>query len=472
MKRFILAELILFSLMAGEVWGQPEIIWSRNYGFVVGEVYCSSLIQMNNGDFIIAGTVIAYDRDSTDFIILRVNLDGDSLWLRRFGSRYWELCNDAILSRDNNLLLAGSRDYGRELYDFWLVCVSEQGDSLWSRTYGDQRNDECSAIVQTSDGGLALGGTYGGYRDEDYFWLLRTNEQGDSLWSTIFNSGSKCYSIVQTSNNGFALAGFAFNNNRGNDLFLARLDEDGNIIWTRYYGSYLRDACWKITETTDHGFALVGTQEFSVEPSNYNIWLIRTDEEGDSLWSRTFDFSEWDICSDILQTEDDGFMLVGSASGKGLIVRTDATGDSLWSMIWVNENNSCFNSIVQAEEGGYILAGSINGDFWLVKTGPDPVSAPASPLILHHSSLILSKPYPNPFNGTLSLSFRTASPGKVALELIDPRGRKVARLFEGFVPAGERRVAWNGAGMPAGSYFIALNGNRNEKVIQKIILEK
>ncbi len=88
--------------------------------------------------------------------------NGDSLWSRTFGGPSNERCFTSIIGTDSNFYMAGdARSYGAGDKDVWLVAVSPAGDSLWSRIFGDQHDEECRAIQQAPDGGFFIIGTKG-----------------------------------------------------------------------------------------------------------------------------------------------------------------------------------------------------------------------------------------------------------------------------------------------------------------------
>ncbi len=85
----------------------------------------------------------------------------DSLWSRTFGGSDWDYPDGECVQQtsDGGYILVGStRSYGAGNYDFWLVKTNADGDSLWSRTFGGTQSDQCHCVRQTSDGGYILAG--------------------------------------------------------------------------------------------------------------------------------------------------------------------------------------------------------------------------------------------------------------------------------------------------------------------------
>ena len=188
----------------------------------------------------------------------------------------------------------------------------------------------------------------------------------------------------------------------------------------------------------------------------------------DLLWSQTYGGESSEYCNSVIQTAAGGFSLAGRTNSFGAgeydfwLLRTDEEGEELWSQTYGGENSETCGSLILTDNGGYALGGSTRSfgageyDFWLVKTGPDPVSVPESDFVLHPSSFTLSPPYPNPFNSQVQVGYQAPHNGFISLKVYDQAGRSVASLFEGRVPAGKGALIWNADGFPVGVYIVRL----------------
>jgi len=140
---------------------------------------------------------------------------------------------------------------------------------------------------------------------------------------------------VQSSENDFIMAGTSSSGGE-DDFSLIKVDEEGNLMWSHTYDCRDLDNCSALVQTSDGGFALAGSTT-SLDPVNYDGWLLLTDENGDSLWSRTYGGEGRDGFSTILNAADGGFIVGGTTEindngwGDAWLIKIDQTGDSLWS---------------------------------------------------------------------------------------------------------------------------------------------
>jgi len=379
MNKKSLLTLALTLALVSSAHAQPDSLWSRAYGGRSDEV-CESLIQTADGGFALAGWTESFGAGGRDFWLVRTDENGDSLWSRTYGGENDDECQSFVLLEDGGYALAGyTESFGAGGEDFWLVRMDENGDSLWSRSFGEGANERCNALVQTADGGYALAGhTSDGSYD---FWLLRTDEDGDSLWSHTYGGRSLdlCFALVQTADGGFALAGYTTSFGGGErNFWLVRTDANGDSLWSRSYGGEEYDDCRSLLQTADGGFALLGYTN-SYGAGGNDFWLVRTDEEGEIIWSQTFGGRNAEQAYAIIQVTDGGFTLAGTTGSFGAgrtdfwLVRTDENGDSLWSRTYGGRYLEECYSILEITDGEYALAGysyQWDMEFWLVKCGP------------------------------------------------------------------------------------------------------
>ncbi len=387
MRKTILSVLIVLFTLSSTALAQPEIDWSQTYGGESSE-YCYSVIQTDGGGYALAGWTTSFGEGEEDFWLVVTNEDGEEIWSQTYGGEEEDICYSMVQTSDGGYALAGiTQSFGEGRSDLWLVKVDEDGEVQWTLSYGGEDNDECRSVIQTEDGGFALGGWSQSFGDATNTWLVRTDEEGELDWSNTYPSGhpvNACYSVVQANDGGFALAGFTtWDPPDGVDFWLVRTDDEGAEDWIQTYGGRLGDCCMTVTQTDDEGFVLAGYTE-SFGEGDQDFWLVKTDENGEESWSESYGGEEDETCWTVIQTEEGGYILAGETESFGegnrdfWMVKTDNRGELIWSQTYGGESGDRCFSAISTEDGGYALAGLTfsfgegSSDFWLVKTERDP----------------------------------------------------------------------------------------------------
>lgn len=201
--------------------------------------------------------------------------------------------------------------------------------------------------------------------------LSKVNAQAtfQSSFDTTFQNGfisTNEVSVLQTFDGDYCIGGSISKNN--GDIYLMKLNSLGDTLWTRTFGGDLADVLYSVEQTLDSGFILAGqTRSFGM--GNTDAYLIRTDARGNLIWSKTYGGVDFDWFSCIQRTEDNGFIACGSTSGIFYLTKIDLDGNILWTKSIAA--GSWASSIQQTFDKGYIITGyAVVGDYHicLVKT--------------------------------------------------------------------------------------------------------
>jgi hypothetical protein len=195
------------------------------------------------------------------------------------------------------------------------------------------------------------------------------NAQVDSLWSRTYGGAQwdECYSIVESSDGGYLLAGRSGSYGAGDfDFWIVKTDADGDSMWSRTFGRSARDECHSIIRSEDGCYMLAGYSSDTLDPnSDYSwAWVIKVDSDGDSVWSRDIQDGYTVDCADIVQSADGGYVLAGSRR-TGLpepydfwAAKVNSEGELMWSRAFGgNHNDNCY-AAESTLDNGTVLAGS------------------------------------------------------------------------------------------------------------------
>ena len=143
-------------------------------------------------------------------------------------------------SEYSEYVIAGIESYDTDKFDHWLIKIDGNGHQIWKRTIMENTNNPARFVLQTSDGGYILIGITGLYKNEEHsIWLIRTDPNGNHIWNRTFDGGRNgvISSIQQTGDGGYILAGVTELYESGDyDAFLVKTDENGNQQWNKTFG--------------------------------------------------------------------------------------------------------------------------------------------------------------------------------------------------------------------------------------------
>jgi hypothetical protein len=227
--------------------------------------------------------------------------------------------------------------------------------------------------------------------------LLPNHVMASEMWQQTYGGtdDERAYSVIQTSDGGYALAGFTMSSGAGlQDFYLIKTDGNGNMMWNQTYGGTGADTARSVIQTSDGGYALAGeTTSFGNASSVflcYDFWLVKTDENGNMMWNRTYGYrlffengTEYSgsMATSVVQTSDGGYAVAGRTYGIGAglsdfyLVKTDENGNMMWNQTYGGTENDAPLSMIQTSDGGFAIAGYTDSfvgagdrDGWLIKT--------------------------------------------------------------------------------------------------------
>lgn len=201
-------------------------------------------------------------------------------------------------------------------------------------------------------------------------------EADSTVWTQTYGGTGDEWakSIIKTSDGGYALAGYTDSFGAGEyDAWVVKTDEDGNAEWNKTYGGTTLDYASGLVETDDGGYAIAGYTQTSLGFGEADFWLIKVNATGDQEWKQTYDGQEQDFAMTLIATTDGGYAIAGYSDGDVWLVKTDANGNEEWNMTYGGTKTEDANGLVETSDGGYVLAGTTQSfgagsqDAWLVK---------------------------------------------------------------------------------------------------------
>jgi hypothetical protein len=172
------------------------------------------------------------------------------------------------------------------------------------------------------------------------------------------------YAGFQTSDGGYLILGSTYSYGAGEfDIYLIKTDAAGGTVWTRTYGGSLTEYGYDVQPTTDGGFILVGSTKSSGSGKK-DIYLIKTDSLGAPSWSKTYGGAEDDEGWSVRATTDNGYIICGTTSSFGAgygdlyLIKIDSIGDTLWTRAFGGTGGESGMAVREIPGSGYIAIGS------------------------------------------------------------------------------------------------------------------
>ncbi len=340
--------------------------WEKYYGNGSG----NSVQQTNDGGFIITGFMEL--ENPNKLFLIKTNQTGNILWSKTYTKRAYNVGHSVQQTTDGGYIIAGITWDDIYYPDLLLIRTNSIGDTLWVKTYGSIYSETGHSVKQTIDGGYVITGHYGTDLNQANVYLIKTDESGDSLWTNTITSNTNDigYSIQLTSENDFIIGGTKNFDPGPSDMYLIKADEFGDTIWTKTFGGVENDVGISVNTTGDGGYILTG--EYGTNSNHSNVYLVKTDENGDTLWSKTYGGQFSGRGNSVQQTQDGGYIISGyiedQYSHNVYLIRTDNMGDTLWTKSFGSYGYDIGNSVKQTIDGGFIFTGFSNSSIFLIKT--------------------------------------------------------------------------------------------------------
>lgn len=354
-----------------------QITFQKTYGSVYGN-QANAIISTNAGGYAVAGWYDVEGSFTAEFYLVLIDAQGDTLLTKTYGSKVDTTANltvngsgnegyNLIQTDDDGFFFIGERhEFPGGPSEVFAVKINATGEMEWSKTYGGFDNEYGLSVHQTDDGGYAIGGfteSFGtGTRN---FYLLRTNSFGDILWTKTYGGTSieAANQIQPTSDGGYIMVGYSFSFGAGNsDIFVIKTDEDGEIIWEKTYGGDLNDLGLSITLTEEGGYIICGGTE-SFGAGNSDVLIVKINADGEVQWSKTYGGSGYELGASITKTANNDFIIAGytrsfGAGGEDFyVLKIDTQGDTIWTKTFGGESDDSAKSVISTSDNGCIIAG-------------------------------------------------------------------------------------------------------------------
>lgn len=358
---------------------------------------------------------------TNDVLLIKVDTLGAQIWEKTYGGSNAD-GGYGIYPSGENLIIAAStasidgdisNNPYTEFFSNWIFKIDTAGNILWDRVAGGSYIDQMFSSGEADNGGVYTAnrtasndGDVSKYYGAWDAWFVEYNSEGDIVWD--FTLGAEDiddgYCVIQTSDGGALVGGGSYPGGEGNincvpydyhaEAIIAKLSPEGEMEWQQCYGGSNNDAFMGLLEL-ENGYLLSasgGSTNGDCEGCGYHspgteendIWLIRTDLQGNILWHKCYGGYSSESARNVFQTADNGFMIFGETkstthfgpngditdnpafSGNPTIwaFKIDSAGNLLWERcIGGQGDEDLYNGVIQKDDGTYIMAATTRGPY-------------------------------------------------------------------------------------------------------------
>ena len=362
---------LLFLLLLLSLTTKAQIEWQKCLGGTNYE-YVNSVEQTEDGGYIVAGYSYSNDGDVTgnhldsngyttaDVWIVKLDAAGTIQWQKSYGGTKFDYGKHIQQTQDGGFIVAGNSNsndgdvsghHGGETIDYWLLKLDSIGTIQWQKSYGGSGMDELYSIKQTYDGGYVVAGNSDsndgdvsgnhGYFD---YWIINLDSLGNLEWEKSLGGNYEDFpfSISQTLDSGYIVAGNTISTNGDitnsfgfGDCWVVKLFTNGNIQWQKSFGGSGEDKASSVKQTNDGGYIFVGSTNSTDGDITFNhgytdCWVVKLDNLGNISWQYCLGGSGQENGYNIQFTNDGGFIIIGNTDSNDFDVSGNDEGKRNW----------------------------------------------------------------------------------------------------------------------------------------------
>ena len=389
--------------------------WMKTYDFTFYD-FGKSVQQTSDGGFIVIGISRQFVGMDDDIILLKTDSMGNKQWGKTFGGNNDDYAFIVKQISDGGYIIVGrTASFSTGDSDIWLIKIDSNGNKLWDKLFGSSEyNEGGTDIIKISDDGYIILAYKQLVDDQDYqnsIWVIKTDINGNLEWDKTFSKenprkGLSGRIIQELDDGGYIIAGdIRTIISRHCDLYLLKINSEGILQWEKSFDKNDYEYCYSFDKTSDGDFIILGNT-YEEDPLWYDVWLLKTNSEGELLWDKTYGGNGYDWGNSVQMTTDGGFIIGGymytSPGTDGFLLKTNDAGEQEWFKRYRKTQYNIIESARQTTDGGYIFTGDtdevplpLRTDVWLVKTDENGDAPPGKSRDLWRSRLF--ELFPNLF---------------------------------------------------------------------------
>jgi hypothetical protein len=406
-----------------------QIVVEKTYGWQHHDNF-RGIIPVESG-YCFIGDAWDYGPGGLDIFMLETDKTGESKKGHFYGTMKRDNGFDILQTEDGGFLILGHSRLENPKGDIYLLKIDENGDEQWHKSFWDEGgNDYAFQIIKSGDdnGYVFVGSKFGFF--DDVHGDFQTHDA---------------------------------------DILLIKTDLQGNRIWKKTYGKSEHDFGYGVCNAPDGGYYLIASSQ-SYGNGSFDMVLIKTDDGGNEEWIKSFGGTGYEYGKALALGDDNGLYLVGTTESFGtdgstdvFVVKTDLDGNEIWDVAVGGTDNDFGEDIVALPGGGCALVGSTHSfsaqksDLYflrLTKDGIVDIFNDTKPAETDRCSF-----YPNPMRNYGVFTIPVTN-GSYTVQLFDINGQKV---FEN--RGVDKKFMFHNNGLGSGTYIYRIFSDEDNALL-------
>ena len=152
-------------------------IWAKTYGEDQSD-RLNSVVATEDGGIVATGATRSYRSDQTDMSVMKLDTEGNIVWHKIYGFKYYEYGNALTNLPDGGVMIAGGTStLGKGDHSVYLIALDNAGKLIWSHVYGDRGKDAAHAIARMDDGSIIAVGGSDSFSRATKFYMLKIDQK-------------------------------------------------------------------------------------------------------------------------------------------------------------------------------------------------------------------------------------------------------------------------------------------------------